>query len=97
MDTEPDFKCPECGAGIWGNLVAKARERAAMSFTIEPKDGDRLGLRHVGEMMVQMEKLLISMGNDMGLKTTVAVEGLSCDDGKVKIDMLIARHAKKPL
>ena len=39
-----------------------------------------------------MEKLLVAVGKDLGVKTNVLVEGLEWTDGSVKVDMIVARH-----
>lgn len=67
-----------------------------MSFAVHPQDGELLSAKTVGGTLAQLDKLLTAIGKDLGVKTTVLVNGVSFDKGSVTVDLLVARHEQKP-
>lgn len=93
IDVPPEgVKCPSCGEPIGFKLTTKLMSDSRMSFVIHPNKGELLSARTVGDSISNMEKLLIAVGKDLGVKTQVLIEGLEWTDGSVKIDMIVARH-----
>jgi hypothetical protein len=91
--TIPDnVKCPHCGEPLGFQMTTKLMSDSRMSFVIHPNEGELLSARTVGDSISSMEKLLVAVGKDLGVKTNVLVEGLQWTDGAVKVDMLVARH-----
>jgi hypothetical protein len=85
-------KCPKCGEPLSFQMTTQLMSDSRMSFVIHPNKGELLSARTVGDSISSMEKLLVAVGKDLGVKTNVMVEGLEWTDGSVKIDMIIARH-----
>lgn len=85
-------KCPKCGEPLSFQMTTKLMSDSRVTFQIQPHKGELLSARTVGDTITNMEKLLVSIGKDMGVKTNVMVEGLQWNDGSVKVDLIIARH-----
>ena len=91
--TPENIKCPHCGELLGLQLTTRLMSESRVSFVIEPHKGELLSARTVGDTITNMEKLLVSIGKDMGAKTAVLVEGLHWAEGTVKVDLLLTRHA----
>lgn len=87
-----EAKCPKCGEPLSFQMTTKLMSDSRMSFVIHPNKGELLSARTVGDSISNMEKILVSVGKELGVKTNVMVEGLEWTDGSVKIDMIVARH-----
>lgn len=85
-------KCPKCGEPLSFQMTTKLMSDSRMSFVIHPNKGELLSARTVGDSITNMEKILVAVGKELGVKTNVMVEGLEWTDGSVKIDMIVARH-----
>lgn len=88
----PAAKCPHCGEPLSFQVTTQLMSDSRMSFVLHPNKGELLSARTVGDSITNMEKLLVAVGKDLGVKTTVLVEGLQWTDGSVKVDMIVARH-----
>lgn len=85
-------KCPHCEKAIGIGLTTKLMNESRMSFQISPAPGELLTAYNVGMALANMDKLLVAIGKDMDAKTVVGLEGVSCVDGTVKFDLLLARQ-----
>lgn len=92
--------CPHCGKDIGLEMVARLKSQSRMSFTFHPHPGELMSARTIGGSLENLEKLLVAVGRELGVKTQVLVEGVSSIDGSITIDLLLARHepgiAKRP-
>lgn len=88
------IKCPECGAAIGVELVSKAMEDSRVSFSLQPHSGEMLSAGNVGKALAAMEGIFVAIGKELGVKTTVSVEGIEFADGGVKFNLLLARHER---
>ena len=88
----PEVKCPKCGEPLSYQMAAQLMSDSRMSFVIHPHKGELLSARTVGDSISNMEKLLVAVGKELGVKTNVMVEGLTWADGSVTVDIIVARH-----
>ena len=84
--------CPKCGEKLSFAVTSQLMNESRMSFEISPNPGELLSARNVGGCIENLDKLLTSIGKDMGAKTTVLIENVSSTEGKIKVDLLLARH-----
>lgn len=87
------IKCPKCGEQMGLSMVSKLLDTSRMSFSISPHEGELLSARNVGGALEQMEHLLVSIGKDMGVRTSVLLEGMSSENGSVTFNLILGRHA----
>ena len=93
-ESTPAISCPHCNEPLGLNIVNRLTAQSRVKFAISPKDGQLLSAKTVGGTLEQMEKLLVSMGKDMGVRTSVSVESVECDKGAVTFNLLIGRLEK---
>jgi len=86
--------CPSCNAQHNFELAADMRGDHYLSFKITPTPGGALSPLFVGGMMRSFERLLVSIGRDVGMTTAVVLRNLSIDDrdDSVVIDVMIMRR-----
>ena len=92
LSRDSGVKCPNCGTAIGLDLVSKAMENSRVSFSLQPHPGELLSAAAVGKALAAMEGLFVAVGKELGVKTTVNVEGIEFADGGVKFNLLLARH-----
>lgn len=84
--------CPKCGEHLSFEVTSELMDRSRMTFKISPNKGELLSARNVGGAIEQMDKLLVSIGKDMGAKTAVLIEGITTTEGSVEVNLLVTRH-----
>ena len=94
MQERQPVHCPKCNERISIGLVAKAAAESRMSFSLTPTKGEKMGLGTVAGSMAALDKLLVSVGKQLGTKTTVLIERFETgEEGQLTVHMLIARVA----
>lgn len=86
-----DANCPHCGKRLGSELVAKLTSLSRMTLELTPQPGEYLGTKTVGGSIETIGKFLESVGKDLGIKTHVAVENISCNQGAILVDLLVTR------
>lgn len=87
--------CPHCSKPLGINLVAQLLDESRMAFTITPKEGAFLNARTVAGTLQALERLLASVGKEMGYKTITVVEGVSSSNGEITVDLLLSNLPMK--
>lgn len=94
LSADAGIKCPACGAAIGVEVVSKAMENSRVSFSLQPHPGEFLSAGTVGKALAAMEDIFVAVGKELGVKTTLNVEGIECVDGAVKFNLMLARHER---
>jgi hypothetical protein len=86
------IKCPHCGGELYFGIKSKLMDSSRMSFTMHPHEGELLSAKTIGGAIAAIDELLVAVGDELGVKTLVGVEGITYTNGSVKVDLLLARH-----
>ena len=83
--------CPQCGKKLTSTLLAQAMDQHRMVFSLTPGCGEHLSARTVGGSLVELDKLLQSVGRDSGVKTLPLIERIeTLESGEMRFHLLIA-------
>lgn len=85
-------KCPNCGHSLSYEVMTKIMDDSRVSFSLHPHEGELLSAKTVGGALENIEGLFVSVGKELGAKTSCLVEDIQFDRGSVTIKLLLARH-----
>lgn len=89
-DGDGGTRCPNCGEPLHYVPMAKAPPETLMSFSLKPKPGQKLRADTVGGTLMQLQKLMASVGKDLGVKTHTFVDSVEItEDGEIIFNLAI--------
>lgn len=88
------FNCPHCGKTTEVETFAALDKDSRMTFSLMPKEGSLIMAGTVGGTLTNMENMLKAVGEEIGIETSVFVEGVRTDEnGGLNFDLCIVRNA----
>ncbi len=84
--------CHHCGERIGLEMTTKLMNESRVSFVMTPHPGEFLQAKTVGGSIAEIAKILTTEDADLGVTTTVVVEGVSSNEGEMTVRFLLCRH-----
>lgn len=91
-DISETLTCPHCSKKLGLEVTSKLMNESRVSFVMTPHPGELLQAKTVGGSIAEIAKIMIANDRDLGCRTTVLVEGISCKDGEITARFLLCRH-----
>lgn len=82
-------KCPHCGKPLNVSLFAKAEAESSLTLVLTPKEGSYLGLKTVGGVLVDLERLIRATGETLDVKSAAFLKNATVENHGIKVDVLI--------
>jgi len=84
--------CPHCGNALGLEVTTKLMAESRVTLRLEPHPGERLDAKTVGGSIENISELLSAVGDEMGVKTMVIVDGIESHEGNIAVHLIVARN-----